>query len=387
MTNRLFLIPLLSLVIANSVTAQAAQPAAQGWTGWAQCKLTIQAPGYEHSETHLWKVAGGPTKQGNMEISPMTWTVVGNGSLQRASGPTTTTAQWTVSGTLPNVTIGATNHLDRITLQRWTNHGPARSALTGTEVTTINGVPRSRAVILDVQQWAFPFSETGTTSTRAAGSNTLPFDGLRGPMNPPSGATGTAACTWDFARGTTSPSAAPALATPTTTTSSTTTTAPTSTTSTPSTNTTPSTNAAELATTFFGPMDPSGLTIPTSWQANGNAMYGLGVVNQGPGAADGATITIPASVGLTKTGVSCTFQRDPQAATPFIPLNPTVSQIESGFVIPTLPSGGYVNCRIQATVTATAGSNVTLNLSLAPPIGVSDPTPANNPATSTLPIR
>src|SRR5688500_13425664 len=96
MANRcFFLAPLLALSMTDPVTAQTAQPVAQGWTGWAQCQLTIQAPGYSHSETHLWKVAGSPTKQGNMEISPMTWTVVGSGSLQLVSGPTTRTAQWT----------------------------------------------------------------------------------------------------------------------------------------------------------------------------------------------------------------------------------------------------------------------------------------------------
>jgi hypothetical protein len=88
-----------------------------------------------------------------------------------------------------------------------------------------------------------------------------------------------------------------------------------------------------------------------------------------------------------KTGVSCTFQVDFQAGSPFIPLNPTVAQIESGFVIPTLNSGGYVGCRILATVTATAGSNVTMNVNVTAPNGVSDPNPGNNTATNTLPIR
>ena len=195
-----FTAPLLSLVIAAPIIAQAPQPVAQSWSGWAQCRITIQASGYSHRETHLWTMTGAGTRNANMEIYPASWTVTGDGSLQRVNGPTAVSAQWTVSGALQNVTIGTTLHLDRITVQRWTNHGPARSGLTGTETSTTNGVPRSRAVVLDVQQWAFPAIETGTTSTRATGSNTLPFDGLRGPLNPPSGAMGTAACTWDFAR-------------------------------------------------------------------------------------------------------------------------------------------------------------------------------------------
>jgi hypothetical protein len=192
---------LLSLAIAAPIIAQAQQPIARSWSGWARCQITIQAPGYSHRETHLWTITGAGTKNANMEIYPTSWTVTGDGSLQRVNGPTRVSAQWTVNGTLQNVTIGTTLHRDRITVQRWTNHGPARSALTGSEITTINGVGRSRNVVLDVQQWAFPAIVTGTTSTRATGSNTLPFDGLRGPLNPPRGAMGTAACAWDFARG------------------------------------------------------------------------------------------------------------------------------------------------------------------------------------------
>jgi len=201
-----FLFVLLS--ISRSPAAFAQTPVAQGWTGWAHCQITIQGPGYAHSETHLWTIAGAGTKNANMEIYPTSWTVSGSGSLDRVSGPTRKSAQWRVNGMLPNVTIGTTLHADRITIQRWTNHGPARSALTGTETTTVNGVGRSSNIILDVQQWAFPATATGTTSTRATGSNTVRFDGLRGPLAPP-GSMGVAECNWDYARGAERPAAPP----------------------------------------------------------------------------------------------------------------------------------------------------------------------------------
>ena len=206
-------VALLSLAIALPAFAQTSSPVSQGWAGSADCKIAIQAPGYSHRETHVWTITGAGTKRANMEIYPATWTVTGDGALQRVSGPTTVNAQWKGSGTLHTVEIGFTLHLDRITVQRWTGHGPARSAFTGTETTTINGTSRSRAVALDVQQWTFPASATGTTGTRITGSATLPFDGARGPMAPGGvGAKGTATCTWDFARGASSPSAAPSSA-------------------------------------------------------------------------------------------------------------------------------------------------------------------------------
>ena len=620
------LIALSVLAAVPQIFAQTPASPMQAWTGWAQCQITIQAPGYSHSETHLWTVAGAGTKNANMEISPMTWTVTGSGSLQRTNGPTAVTAQWTVNGTLGNLTMGATLHRDRITIQRWTNHGPARGALTGTEISTTNGVPRSRLVVLDVQQWAFPGVETGTTSTRATGSNSLPFAGLRGPMNPPNGAMGTAACTWDFARGASSPSAAPSMPVVTTPTSPTsggaasggvpnsggsgaagavaggaaggpvistpvggntggeggsaasggstgapssnaallsispnaveqgvsagnalvmtltgqgtnwqqgTTTAnfgpgitltgaqvqsptrlttviqlvdysavpgpravtvttgsqvvtlpsaltvisrtrptvqispnsalagqqgvtvtftgngtrweqgttaviptrqgvtvsektvnsPTSMTvkldissstapgpvditvlnsgsfigtdiismpgaftiagvSSPG-DRTPRGSTAELAITSLGPAPPDGgfAGPPAFWAANGTARYGMAINNFGPGTGDGATLTIPASPGLTKTSVSCTGYEGAQ------PVNPPVAQIETGFVIPTLPSSGYLFCTLWANVTGTAGTNVTVTVTLTPPAGFSDPNPRNNTATNTLPIR
>ena len=198
----------LALLITSMPLAVAQQPPQAGWAGWAVCAITIQGPGYTHSETHLWTITGPGTTQANMAIYPTTWTVNGEGTLDRVSGPTRVSAQWRVNGTLPNVTIGTTLHLNRITVQRWTNHGPARGGLIGTEIRTVNNVGQSRPVVLDVQQWAFPGVETGTTSTRASGSKATQFDGARGPMAPP-GSVGVARCEWDFVRGG-SPSAPPA---------------------------------------------------------------------------------------------------------------------------------------------------------------------------------
>ena len=208
MTNRYpFAGALLSLAIGAPALAQAPPPVSHGWAGSAECKIAIQAPGYAHSETHVWTITGAGKTQANMEIYPATWTVTGEGSLQRVSGPTRVNAQWQGSGTLRNVEIGFTRHLDRVTVQRWTGHGPARSAFTGTETTTVNTASRSRPVAFDVQQWTFPASATGLTSLRITGGNTVPFDGARGPMAPGGvGAKGTAVCRWDFARGGSSPS-------------------------------------------------------------------------------------------------------------------------------------------------------------------------------------
>jgi hypothetical protein len=199
---------LLSLMTATAAFAQTPPPpVSQPWAGWARCQLSIQGPGYAHSETHLWTITGAGIQRANMEIYPTRWTVSGVGSLARDNGPTRVSAQWSGTGTLPNVEIGFTRHLNRITFQRWTGHGPAREAFRGAETRTTNGTGVSRMLRLDVQQWTFPAGQTTLTSTRITGSNSVPFNGARGPMGP-TGAFGTAACTWDFARGA-SPSSPP----------------------------------------------------------------------------------------------------------------------------------------------------------------------------------
>jgi hypothetical protein len=199
---------LLLLVTTTAAFAQTPPPIAQPWAGWAHCQLTIQGRGYSHSETHLWTITGAGRQSANMEIYPTTWTVNGAGSLARDEGRTRVSAQWSGKGTLTNVEIGFTRHLDRITFQRWTGHGPAREAFKGVETRTTNGSGVSRKISLDVQQWTFPAGQTTLTSTRIMGSNTAPFDGARGPMGP-TATRGTAVCSWDFARGGVSPSPPP----------------------------------------------------------------------------------------------------------------------------------------------------------------------------------
>jgi len=194
------LLALTSISIFGAPVAFAQTPVQQSWTGWAQCQLTFQSPGYSHQETHLWTITGSGTRTANVEIYPTSWTVTGGGSIDRTTGPTRVTGQWTVNGTLPNVTIGTTLHADRITIQRWTNHGPARSGLIGSELRTVNGQGRPAKLVLDVQQWTFPATATGTTSNRANGSTKATFDGARGPLAP-AGTAGAVICTWDYARG------------------------------------------------------------------------------------------------------------------------------------------------------------------------------------------
>ena len=105
--------------------------------------------------------------------------------------------------------------------------------------------------------------------------------------------------------------------------------------------------------------------------------YTVVVSNAGPDAANGAIVTDPAAAGLTKTSVTCAA-----AGGAVCPASPTVAQLESGLVIPTLPAGGVVTFTVDATVTAASGS-VSNIATVAAPAGMTDAVTANNSATDT----
>jgi hypothetical protein len=64
-----------------------------------------------------------------------------------------------------------------------------------------------------------------------------------------------------------------------------------------------------------------------------------------------------------------------------------ISQVlQNGVAIPTLPAGGSVQVMFFRNVTAAAGTTVSMTATVSAPTGVSDPNPANNSSTATLPV-
>ena len=108
--------------------------------------------------------------------------------------------------------------------------------------------------------------------------------------------------------------------------------------------------------------------------------YTVVVTNQGPSAANGATLNDPAAAGLVKVGTPTCGSPTGGAA---CPASVSIAELEgAGVVIPVLPAGGSVTFTIAAQVTATSGT-VTNTASVAPPAGTTDPAMANNTASDT----
>jgi len=192
-------LPLLLTMVSAPLRSQSAFD--HPWSGQAQCKITVQGPGYSHQETHTWTMSGGAaTLQGAIHLFPAIWSVSGQGSLQRTQGAQTLKAQWTTSASLPNAPIALFVRASDGKLVIKSGHAQlrAKGGVSGTQQVTINGVAQTPGPIsLEAFEWSFPSAEVAGTSKSISGSQTVPTTGSVGPMQP-GGSQGTAACSWSF---------------------------------------------------------------------------------------------------------------------------------------------------------------------------------------------
>ena len=115
-------------------------------------------------------------------------------------------------------------------------------------------------------------------------------------------------------------------------------------------------------------------------ESNGALSYTSVVTNHGPAAANGAAVTDPAVANFNASTVSCGTAIGWAAC----PASPTVPQLQAGLAIPVLPSGGSVTLTLSGTA---AVSGAIANVAtVAPPAGVTDPTPGNNSSTANTSI-
>jgi hypothetical protein len=94
-----------------------------------------------------------------MRIFSGTWTVSGQGSLQRTRGTQTLEAQWTTNASMANAPVAVFLRASdgKMILKSW--HAQLRKAggVTGTQKLTINGVAQKPVTIsLEAFEWAFP---------------------------------------------------------------------------------------------------------------------------------------------------------------------------------------------------------------------------------------
>ena len=111
----------------------------------------------------------------------------------------------------------------------------------------------------------------------------------------------------------------------------------------------------------------------TSWPQNGTARYVVTVTNRGAIAANGATLAVPRSTGLSKTVTTCTATNGAQC-----PAGLTAAALENGVSLSSLPPNGSVTVAFFARVQSQVGTSVTATSTVTAPAGVPDANSANN---------
>lgn len=198
-----------SVLSATGFCQTASHPVSGPWSGGAQCEIQVQGPGYTHHETHTWTLTGAPpSKQGAISVYPGTWSVMGQGSLQRTQGQQTLSAQWTTNASQSSATVGIFTRASDGKLIIKSFHAQLRTkgGVAGTQRVEIHGVVQSPQGVISLEafEWPFPSVEDIASVTTISGSGTKATTGSVGPMQP-GGSKGTATCTWHFAKVTMGP--------------------------------------------------------------------------------------------------------------------------------------------------------------------------------------
>ena len=193
-----------SVVTAPASLAQQALAPIVRWSGWARCDLDVSGAGYEDRQSHLWVLGGAPpASQGAMLVHEATWNVVGRGSSQRHDPRQSLASNWKTQVKAMRAPIAVVVRASdgRVLIRGWHAQLRAPGAVSVTQEITANGVAQpSTALRFDAFEWSFPTIESDSTATLISGASTPAVTGPIGPMQP-AGASATALCSWEFARG------------------------------------------------------------------------------------------------------------------------------------------------------------------------------------------
>jgi hypothetical protein len=204
--SRLLLALAALAVVAISAAAQypdtGEAAAAPRWSGSASCTITVTGPGYQHSETQRWQVAGPVTVRGSFLLVPSRWTDTGSGSSQQTQGDQTLDITWTVKAAAAGqfqFVVRASDH--KLVIGQANAQLRVANGITGMQQQTIGGVAQTPDPVgLEAFETQLPPIVVAATSRRVSGS-TRPtrVNGSVAPFQP-AAATVMKSCTWTFTR-------------------------------------------------------------------------------------------------------------------------------------------------------------------------------------------
>ncbi len=206
-TLRAVCLPILVALVGAANLGQVFSQTPSAWSGQVQCQLDDQDQSYSRHETQTWTLTGGgPISPNGMPAYNATWSVSGQGQLQRIQGGQTTNIQWSTSvpSTPATIAIFVRSSDNRLIIKPWHSQLRADYAVTGARQVTVNGAAQPTSNFShSVWEWQLPRIEANPTDTNVSGSTQSPaevgdaellhhFGGGMPPM---------AVCQWAFTRG------------------------------------------------------------------------------------------------------------------------------------------------------------------------------------------
>lgn len=190
----------LSTIVTRHATAQA------NWSGQVQCQLDDQDQNYSRHEVQTWTLAGGgPLSADGMPVYEATWSVTGQGALQRVQGGQTTNIQWTtnVPPTRATIAIFVRGSDNRLIIKPWHSQERMDYALNGMRQIVVNGVAQQPTNFSkSVWEWQFPRIEDSPTNTNVSGSTQSQAEaGDAELLHHYGGLPPAATCRWQFTKG------------------------------------------------------------------------------------------------------------------------------------------------------------------------------------------
>jgi len=195
-------------VVASSVTlvstlagfGTAATPS--GWSGSASCTITVTGPGYQHTETQRWQVAGPASIRGSFRFVPSHWTDIGSGSSLATQGDQSRKITWTVKAAAPGKFQFVVRASDgKLLIAQANAQLRVPNGITGTQQLTIGGVDQKPGQVgLEAFETQLPPIVIAATARTVSG--TMPSTRVAGSFGPfqPAAASTTKRCSWRFTR-------------------------------------------------------------------------------------------------------------------------------------------------------------------------------------------
>ncbi|HZR66545.1 MAG TPA: hypothetical protein VFA85_15480 [Terriglobales bacterium] len=196
---------LLLIIFVARFTPQIAL--AQGnWSGQVQCRLDDVDQSYSRHELQTWMLTGSaPAVQGAMYIYPATWSVSGQGGLQRVQGAQITNIQWTtnVPPMQASIAIFIRASDNRLIIKPWHSQQRMDYAINGMRQIVVNGSAQQPTNFSkSVWEWQFPRIEDSPTTTNVSGSTQSQADSGDAELGHHFGGMPPATtCQWQFTKG------------------------------------------------------------------------------------------------------------------------------------------------------------------------------------------